>query len=65
MGDGLGGSRARHHANSISKQLNTISDMNILESSKHLDPLVIFPGGDRPDMENQVNINSPKSLNAK
>ena len=52
MGDNLGG--RRHHTNSISKQLNTISDMNVIESSKHLDPLGIFPGGDRADSENQV-----------
>ena len=52
MGDNLGG--RRHHTNSISKQLNTISDMNVIESSKHLDPLGIFPGGDRTDSENQV-----------
>ena len=53
MGDNLGGGR-RHHTNSISKQLNTITDMNVLETSKHLDPLGIFPGGDRTDMESQV-----------
>ena len=31
-----------------------ITDMNVLETSKHLDPLGIFPGGDRTDMESQV-----------
>ena len=37
-------------------QLNTINDLNAMDSSKHLDPLGIFPGGggDRQDLENQV-----------
>ena len=56
MGEGLGvGGRSRLHANSFSKQLNTISDLNVLESSKHLDPLGNFvEGGDKQDIENQV-----------
>ena len=62
MGDGLGGARARHHANSISKQLNTISDLNAIESPRHLDPLGNLQGVDRQDMENQVNIASVPSL---
>ena len=55
MRDNLVGVRNRHHANSFSKQLNTISDMNLLESSKHLDPLGIFAAGEKSDSENQVN----------
>ncbi len=55
MRDNLVGVRNRHHANSFSKQLNTISDMNLLESSKHLDPLGIFAAGEKSDLENQVN----------
>ena len=54
MGENLGGGRNRHHATSISKHLNTISDSNVLESTKHLDPLGIFSGGEKADFENQV-----------
>ena len=56
MRDNLGSGRTRHHANSFSKQLNTISDINLLESSRHLDPLGIFPLGEKADLENQVAI---------
>ena len=53
--DNLGG-RNRHHATSISKHLNTITDASALESSKHLDPLGIFSAGERTDFENQVGM---------
>ena len=48
-------------------QLNTINDLNAMDSSKHLDPLGIFPGaggggGDRQDLENQVTVCSLSSL---
>ena len=55
IGETLGG-RNRHHATSISKHLNTITDANAFESSKHLDPLGIFTAGDRTDFENQVSM---------
>ena len=54
MGENMSGGRNRQHATSIAKHLNTITDANVLESSKHLDPLGIFSAGEKTDFENQV-----------